>query len=143
MLYFHVSIHESIYIMTQLSRNPIHKDVYFEIRDDFVWILSALQSSEETKAFFNDFFTKTERLMFAKRLAIALLLQKGYDYRDIQYLLHVSTSTISRTAHWLDREGNGVARILSKLVREERIDTFLKKIDRFIELHIAKAGMVK
>ncbi len=129
--------------MVQVSKNPIHKDVFFEIRDDFVWTMGALRSPSETKAFFYDFFTKTERIVLAKRLAIALLLYKKYEWRDIQYLLHVSTSTISRVANWLDREGSGVKPILDKLIREERIANFLHKADRFIETHIAKPWMLK
>lgn len=129
--------------MTQVSRQPIHKEVFFEIRDDFVWTIGALHSQKETKAFFYDFFTKTERIVLAKRLAIALLIRKEYDWRDIQYLLHVSTSTISRVANWLDREGSGVKPILDKLILEERIAKFLKKVDRFIEVHIAKPWMSK
>ncbi len=129
--------------MTQLSRNPIHKDIYYSIRDDFLWALSALRSKNETKAFFYDFFTKTERDMFAKRLATALLIRKGYEWRDIQFLLHVSTATISRVSNWLDREGSGVKLVLDKLIRQEHIEKFLDKVDRFIETRIAKPWMSK
>ncbi len=104
--------------MTQLSRNPIHKDVYYSIRNDFIWVIGSLRSQEETKSFFYDFFTKTERVMFTKRLAIALMIHRGYNYEQIRFILHVSTSTINRVMNWLDSGGVGVKRVLYKLIRE-------------------------
>jgi TrpR-related protein YerC/YecD len=125
-------------VMPQISRNPVHKDVYYSIRDDFIWILSALRSQEETKAFFYDFFTKTERIMFAKRLAVAMMIYKGFQYEDIRFILHVSTATISRVADWLDRSGEGVRKVLDKLITEEHTQAFWDKInhtlDRFSRL---------
>ena len=43
---------------------------------------------------FDSLFTKTERLMLAKRLAIALLLERGRSYKDISRVLKVSSVTI-------------------------------------------------
>lgn len=119
--------------MTQMSRNPIHKDVYYSIRDDLIWILGALRSREETKAFFYDFFTKTERVMFSKRLAIALMLHKNYTYDQIKFILHVSTSTINRAMNWLDAGGTGVTRVLDKLILEEKMDAFWDKINKTLD----------
>ena len=44
--------------MTQISRNPVHKDVYYSIRDDLVWVFSELHSQEDTKVFFYEFFNE-------------------------------------------------------------------------------------
>ncbi len=122
--------------MTQVSRFPIHKDVYYEIRDDFLWILSALHSEEEVKSFYYDFFTKTERLMLSKRLAVAIMLTENFSYRDIRFILHVSTSTVSRVADWLDHGGEGVRHAIHKLTKREQMKTFLEKADKFLEKNI-------
>lgn len=122
--------------MTQLSRKPIHKDVFIEIRDDFLWVLAELKSTIEVKEFFYDFFTKTERVMLAKRLAVAMMIYKNYRYDDIRSILHVSTSTITRVSDWLDKGGDGVKRVLEKLVNEERMQAFWDKVNRFIDRHI-------
>lgn len=116
--------------MTQISKNPVHKDVYYSIRDDFLWILTAMHSQSEVKAFFYDFFTKTERIMFAKRLAVALMLHKGFQYDDIRFILHVSTATISRASEWLDHGGEGVKYAMDKLIKEEKAELFWKQVDR-------------
>lgn len=122
--------------MTQLSRNPIHKDVFFEIRDDFILLLSQLRGQAETKLFFYDFFTKTERVMFAKRLAVALMIRKGFQYKDIQYILHVSSATISKMINWMDQGGDGLKKALDKLIREEHMEAFWRKINSFIKHNV-------
>jgi len=109
--------------MTQISRNPVHKDVYYSIRDDLVWVFSELHSQEDTKVFFYEFFTKTERIMLAKRLAVAMMLHRGFIYRDIRDILHVSTSTITGIATRLDQGGIGLKKIL------------LRFIDKSIQMH--------
>jgi len=124
--------------MPQISKNPVHKDVYYSIRDDFLWILASLQTTAEVKDFFYDFFTKTERIMLAKRLAIAMMIHEGFQYQDIKFILHVSTATISRVASWMDHGGSGVERALDKLIKEEHAQVFWKKVnyalDRFMRL---------
>jgi len=127
--------------MPQISKNPVHKDVFYEIRDDFLWTLGQLRSEEEVKSFFYDFFTKTERVMLAKRLAIAMMIHKGFTYDDIKFILHVSTSTITSVSHWLDRGGVGVKHILDKLVKEEHAEAFWRKVNSFIEHKFIKPSM--
>lgn len=119
--------------MTQISKNPIDKDVYYSIRDDFLWIMASLHSTGEVKTFFYDFFTKTERIMLSKRLAVAMMIHKGFQYDDIRFILHVSTATISRVADWLDRGGEGVRKALDKLIAEERAEVFWKKINNALD----------
>jgi len=119
--------------MTQVSRNPVHKDVYYSIRDDFLWILASFRSTDEAKAFFYDFFTKTERIMLAKRLAVAMMIHRGFVYEDIRRILRVSTATISRVSDWLDRGGSGVQRVLERLIKEEKAEVFWNRVNRALD----------
>ena len=119
--------------MVQLSRNPVHKDVFYQIRDDLIWVFSELRSQEDTKIFFYEFFTKTERIMLAKRLGIAMMLHRGFIYSDIREILHVSTSTITGVASQLDQGGIGIKKIIDKLAREERMEIFWSKINRALD----------
>ncbi len=119
--------------MPQISRNPVHKDVFYNIRDDFLWIIGDLHSTEDVKTFFYDFFTKTERIMLAKRLAVAAMVHEGYNYRDIRDVLHVSTSTIQRVADVLDGGGLGIIRAIDRLTKEERLKAFWDKVNRAID----------
>lgn len=128
--------------MPQISKNPIHKDVFFNIRDDFLWVLSEIRTSGDVKTFFYDFFTKTERIMLAKRFAVAMMIQEGYQYTDIQYILHVSTSTITNVAHILDQGAPGMKRIITKLAREEKSEAFWKKVNRFLDEYVSHPRIV-
>ncbi|MBI3577047.1 hypothetical protein HY086_03355 [Candidatus Gottesmanbacteria bacterium] len=129
--------------MPQVSKNPIQKDVFYQIRDDFLWVFSALRSTEEVKSFFYDFFTKTEQVMFAKRFAVALMLDKGFDYRDIRQILHVSTGTIAYMTNWLEQGGIGLKTAIRKLNREERMEEFWRKVNKLIERTIVNPGKYK
>lgn len=80
--------------MTQVSRYPIPKEVYGRIFEIFVKTISSLGDKKQIADFFVDFLTPTERIMLAKRLAIAFLLMKKYDYKMIARTLRVSSSTI-------------------------------------------------
>lgn len=119
--------------MTQLSKRPVDKDVYYSIRDDFLWVLQAIRNLQDVKAFYYDFFTKTERVMFAKRLAVAMMLHQKFSYDEIVYILHVSTSTINRVSEWLDKGGEGTKKLLEKRIRSEDMEVFWKKIEKTLQ----------
>jgi len=119
--------------MPHVSRHPLAKDVYFEILDELFWLLTEIKNKEEMKTFLYDFFTKTERLMLAKRLAVALMLTQGYSYSTIRDLLKVSTATINRTSVWLEKGGEGLKKGLTKLARKEKMEKFWRNLNKFLE----------
>ncbi|OGG01901.1 hypothetical protein A2Z33_01520 [Candidatus Gottesmanbacteria bacterium RBG_16_52_11] len=116
--------------MSQVSNYPVNKDIFYEIRDEFLWVLADLRNADDVKAFYSDFFTKTERIMFAKRLAIAFMIRQGMKYDDIRRVLHVSTSTISAVAAWMEKGGDGVKRVIDRLSAEHKMLQFWKKVRR-------------
>lgn len=68
------------------------------------------------EAFFNEFFTQTERIMFAKRLAVLFLIREGITPYRIARLLNVSTSTVYRLEKQFgDTEQHTVAALYKKL----------------------------
>lgn len=64
----------------------------------FYRLLADLRHPGEVKQFLTSFMTQTERLVFAKRLAIAWLLEQGQSYEEIGKALNVSSATISSVA---------------------------------------------
>jgi uncharacterized protein YerC len=80
--------------MTQISKNPVSADVYNKAQDLLVNSILKLKTKNQVSGFINEFFTPTERVVFAKRLTISLLLAKKYRYRDISSILKVSLATI-------------------------------------------------
>ena len=76
--------------MTQVSKYPISKDVADRIFEVFVKTLLKIKTYKEAESFTYDLFSPVEKIMLAKRIAIAFLLMKGYQYREISRLLRVS-----------------------------------------------------
>ena len=127
--------------MTHVSKNPVDKNTYFQILEGFIWLLSDLKSESDMKLFLNDFLTKTERIMLAKRLALALMITKGYETKIITQILHVSTGTVYRMREWVDRGGSGLTLALKRLIIQEKLASFWKKVDNFIEDNFMKMRM--
>lgn len=66
--------------MTQVSKYPVHRDVEKRMFEIFKTTISNLKHSEEIEDFLEDFLSPVEKIMLAKRLAIAVLLAKNYTY---------------------------------------------------------------
>lgn len=115
--------------MAQVSRYPLPKDIEKKIYELFLDAVADVKTSREVEAFVNDFLTPTERVMLPKRLAIALLLSKGYEQRLISRYLKVSFTTITRVSNLLRVSGAGYRRVIDKIIVDEHLATFLQKID--------------
>jgi TrpR-related protein YerC/YecD len=100
--------------MPQLSAIPVPKSTERKIRKAFTKVLVNIKSEEEMERYIFDLMTPTERVMLAKRLAVASLLSKGYSYRDISEMLKVSTATVGRVSLWLRTAGDGYRLALKK-----------------------------
>ena len=84
--------------MSQVSKRTLAKDLEDEIYSVFWNTIGKITKGEEINLFFTDLFTRTERVNFAKRLSIAILLHKGYQWEAIIDLLKVSNGTIAKIA---------------------------------------------
>lgn len=115
--------------MTQVSRRPVHKKVEERMFEIFERTISYLRSSEDIKDFLKDFLSPVEKIMLAKRLSIAVLLGKGYTYPSIKQMLRVTPSTIATVSLSLKYSGKGYKNIVNKILRDEKIDDFLQKMD--------------
>jgi TrpR-related protein YerC/YecD len=71
-----------------------------------------LKTEQEIANFLRDLLTVKELEEFANRLEMARLLKKGISYVKIAEKLGVSTTTVTRTAHWLFRGSGGYDKVL-------------------------------
>ncbi len=82
--------------MPHISKRKLIKEHFNKLVLEFIKSLERSFKKGETKPVFYEFFTYTERAMFAKRLAvIAMLSQKVSNYA-ISEVLRMSPSTIER-----------------------------------------------
>lgn len=119
--------------MAQVSRLPLEKDVEEQITKEFWWIITNLQDEKDVKKFLGDLLTKTERIMLIKRLAVALLLVKGYSYGQIRAVLKVSPTTTNQMQRWLEKGGEGYKLVIERLLKKEKMELFFKKLNNFLD----------
>jgi uncharacterized protein YerC len=114
--------------MTQVSKYPLDKTIEKEIFQKFQQSISVLRDANSVAAFFSDFFTDTERIMFAKRLTVAVLLMRGKKAKEIKSVLNVSNSTTGTVTAWLKNANPKTRAILEHVIKksdwESLIDTF-------------------
>ena len=108
--------------MTQVSKKQLGKQLEKEIYDAFWTTLAKLTNKNEIELFLNEFFSRNEKINFVKRLSIAILLYKGYDWRSIRDLIKVSEGTIAKMSSKIATEGFKM--FFSRLEKDERWRVF-------------------
>ncbi|MBF8249592.1 MAG: TrpR-like protein YerC/YecD [Candidatus Levybacteria bacterium] len=114
--------------MSQISNYPISKIIADRIFEIFLITITQLKDKTEADQFISDLLTPTEKIMIAKRLAIAFLLEKKYDYRSIQKLLRVSTGTITAVNLARNLGSNGYKNVISKIIKKENLVNLFDKV---------------
>lgn len=112
--------------MAQISKYPISKNIADRIFEIFLTIFTHLKNKEEADQFISDLLTPTEKVMLAKRLAIAFLLENNYEYRTIQQILRVSTGTITSVNIVRQHGSVGYKKVIEKILKEEALMRLLK-----------------
>ena len=115
--------------MSQVSKYPIHKSVEKRVFEIFKSTISTLKDAQDIDDFLEDFLSPIEKIMLAKRLAIAVLLAKNYTYPSISEILRVTPSTIATVSLSLKYSGKGYKRMVQKILSDERKDQFWQKIE--------------
>lgn len=82
--------------MPHVSHRKVSDEVLKRIVAEFTTTLLVLRDREMDARFLDEFFTETERLMFAKRFAMLALLEKGMPAQRVSEALKVSPSTVAR-----------------------------------------------
>lgn len=74
-----------------------------------------LQSVGECKKFFRDLCTVAELAAMAERFQAAKLIYENVPYREVNRQTGVSTTTVTRVAHWLYHGKGGYKLVLGRL----------------------------
>lgn len=115
--------------MTQISKYPVKKEVEARMYEVLLDSIGMVRSPADVNCFIEDLFSKTEKIMLSKRLAIALLLLKRYDQRMIARLLRVSLGTVSKVSTVLQKGTGGYGKVTSAIIRKEKFHDFIQKLD--------------
>lgn len=113
--------------MSQVSKYPISKAVAERMFEIFLKTFVKIKNDQEANQFISDLLTPTEKIMLAKRLTIAYLLERRYDYRTIQNIIKVSTGTISSVNLTRLYGSKGYKKLLNKIMNEEKLGNLLEE----------------
>lgn len=117
--------------MPQVSKRYLHKDIEEYLCNLFWEHLAGLRDRISVREFLENVLSDTERIMVSKRLAIAILLARGYTYEDIDDKLKVSKSTITGIHRQLLTGASGYKKaveVIEKRIKLEKTGDFLEKI---------------
>jgi uncharacterized protein YerC len=101
--------------VTQVSRRP------FEI---FISSFISIKNKSRAESFLTEIFSDTERIMIAKRLAIAFLLSKKYSFESIKTMLNVSQNTVCLVNRYIKQEKSGYKSVLKEVAKNENGNSF-------------------
>ena len=115
----------------RLSKRKINPTIEKQVYQIFYQALSDIHSSQETENFLKEILTKTELEAIAKRLAVAVYLEKGRSYENIKEMLKVSSATVATVAEQM-KTGKGYQIALKKIQADEWADKWARKLNSMI-----------
>lgn len=111
--------------MPHVSSRKLDKTVSKRLWNQLIGTLKDAGKRSAIDGISNELFTYTEKIMFAKRLAIILLLDKGLPQHVISDKLKVSASTVTRISLGID---TGKYDIILKVSGKKGVLDVLEKI---------------
>lgn len=118
--------------MSQVSKRRVSEDIYNRIFEILTKTILQFNNKNDMSDFLQEYLTPTEKIMLSKRLTIAFMISKGYDYRTISDVLKVSTSTV-RNINLTYKNGKALRIFVEKVKKSE-------EVSESIELIIHKAA---
>jgi len=115
--------------MTQVSGRILRKDVQKRIFELFFSSFTKVKSKSQAVDFAEDLLSPTERTTLAKRISIAFLLAKGYDYRSVSQVLGVSLGTVGKVSLKLKEKGSGYRWVIGQIKKEEGMTDLLNDLE--------------
>lgn len=126
--------------MPQVSRRRLPKEVLKSLSDSLIFVFKDLTGKEEMEAFLNSLLTETEKLMLAKRIAMAYLLKEKAEEKRIADLLAVTPATVSRMKLWVQIHSRGFEILFGKLEKEKRLKETNEILISLLRYAIRAAG---
>lgn len=120
----------------QVSKQKLNKTIEKQIYNIMYQLIADVKSPDEAKIVFADLFSETERQVVAKRIAIALFLDKGRSYENIKNTLKVSSATIASVQESMGNPGMQMA--INKVKAEEWAGAWAGKISSLVGKIIPK-----
>jgi uncharacterized protein YerC len=114
----------------QVSKHKLNKTIEKEIYSILYQLMVDLKNPEEVQRVLKDLLSTTEHEVIAKRVAIAIFLDKGRSYENIKNTLKVSSATIASVQETMGNPGMQI--LIQKVKAEEWADQWAGKISSIV-----------
>lgn len=114
--------------MTKVSKIPLRSDVWTRVFDLYVKTLADIKDPKELTDFIKSFYSPTERIVLAKRLALVVLLAKGQKYDKIREILKISPPTIAKMSLKIKYDNKGLSPVINKIFKKQSAQIAWKEI---------------
>ena len=119
--------------MSQVSKKKLDKYLEAELYNQFWYYLGKINTSYKSSQFYSDFFTKTEKTIFAKRFMAMILLSRGKTVDAIHETLHISRSTIFSISYLMKSSNPETQSIFKNISNEKNLEAIFDKIDEILD----------
>jgi len=101
--------------MPHVSKKKLKKETLNKLSKKLLSTFESASKNNSVAQLFKELFTKTEKIMLAKRLIIIILLSKEIPQHRIVEILHVSPSTVAKMSLNLEMgKYNSILKITNK-----------------------------
>lgn len=111
--------------------SKMSKSIETQVYKILYQVVADMKREEEVELLLKSLLTESELSAVAKRLAIAVFLDKGQSYERIRDILGVSSATIASVAEGVGQVG--MQRAIERVKAEEWADMWSIKISRALE----------
>lgn len=115
--------------MPRASKRKLSQEIALEIDNEFVNLISTLNTTHETSEFLINFLTDEEKMMLSKRLMLHLMLEKHYSTSNIERILLMSRDTVGKHKKSWITGGLTYRQVLQKLIKKKNTKEALKKVE--------------
>jgi len=106
--------------MVTFHLNSLPKQKRIQMIGEFYDIIDSLKNRDEVRLFIKSLLAADEIATLMRRIEIAVLLEGGFNYRQINKILGTGSDKISRVQKSLDQDDSGYKIIVKRLIENRK-----------------------
>lgn len=110
--------------MPHISRHKHSKQSEEKLTASLYQTLSSINDKNEMLWFLDSLLTETEKVMLAKRLGAAILVEERFKDADISKKLHLTRITVAKMRYFLEARGKKFKSLLNRLKGQKKLEGF-------------------
>ncbi|PIZ97435.1 MAG: hypothetical protein COX78_04550 [Candidatus Levybacteria bacterium CG_4_10_14_0_2_um_filter_35_8] len=126
--------------MPQVSKIRLDKKTEEELIKKLEMALAKIGSTQEMSSFLDSLLTKNEKIMVAKRLVVAILIQENYTDSQISRVLNLTRITVAKARLFYELRSGDLKIGIKKLEAEQNFEEFKKMLIALANYSIRAAG---